>query len=81
MGKENKCLQGHSLTESIFIPHEYLASLRKSRDLTTEAAVKAESDRSENNRREKAGGCLGCSRVMIFCFLKSSQVQNSTVGC
>lgn len=55
MGKENKCLQGHSLTESIFIPHEYLASLEKSRDFTSEAAVKAESDGSEDNKREKAG--------------------------
>lgn len=56
MGKENKCREGHSLAESIFIPYEYLASLEQSRDLTSETAVKAESNGSDDNEREKREG-------------------------
>lgn len=80
MGKENKCREGHSLTESIFIPYEYLTSLEQSGDLTSEA-VKAESNGSDDNEREKGGECLGCSwDCDTLFFEKSTQVRNHTVG-
>lgn len=72
MGKENKCLEGHSLIESIFIPYEYLTSLEKSRDLTSEAAVEAESNESDDNKMEKGGGELRCSRDHDICFFERS---------
>lgn len=47
---------GYSLiVESIFIPYEYLPNLEKSRVLTLQAAVEAESNGSNKNKREKGG--------------------------
>lgn len=48
-----KCLEGYSLTESIFIPYEYLPSLEKSRVLTSQAGAEAESNGSNATKRKK----------------------------
>lgn len=69
MSKENKCLEGLKLTESIFTPHEYLVRLGKPRYFTSEAIAEAESNGSD----DKQGHGLGVPRIMVpfQCFLLS----------
>lgn len=79
MSKENKCLEGLKLTESIFTPHEYLVWLGKPRYFTSEAIAETESNGSD----DKQGHGLGIPRIMVpfqLFFLLSLWLRKHKLG-